>query len=243
ERRDASLTLGMAQRAIPAARGTREMAPSGKRHIEDYLDAVFLDIETTGINPAYSELTLIALYQEDAEKKARLYVNNLHGAAETLRYLEAEAQEYGYDTLTVCPLEQFVEHADFLSRVATYNGEQFDLPFIAHHLPQMRRVFRTWQHLDIYIHVAMPLRDLGLLRTPNLKLKTLISYLHVPRHPSVARMRGEDAVRLWNQWKHLYNSEALATLATYALEDVRCTRLLLERLIDLRRGSACDSLL
>lgn len=212
-----------------------------KHHIVDYLNAVFLDIETTGINPAYSELTLIALYQEDEGKKARLYVNNLHDAVETLRLLEAQAQEYGYDSITVCPLEQFTEHAEFLSRVATYNGEQFDLPFIAHHLPQVRPVFRRWQHLDIYTHVAMPLRDLGLLRTPNLKLKTLISHLRVPRHPSVMKMRGEDAVRLWNHWKHLYNSESLTTLGIYALEDVRCTRLLLQRLIDVQQGSAWDN--
>lgn len=212
--------------------------------LEDYLDAAFLDIETTGIHPASSELTLIALYQEDEEgKKARLYVNDLHGAAETLCHIEKKAQEYGYDSITICPLEQFAEHAEFLSRVATYNGEQFDLPFIAHHLPQVRRLFRAWQHLDIYIHVAMPLRDLGLLRTPNLKLKTLINHLRVPRHPSVQKMRGEDAVRLWNQWKHLYNSEALTTLGVYALEDVRCTRLLLQRLIDVRRGAPWESLL
>ncbi|GIV21174.1 MAG: hypothetical protein KatS3mg023_2925 [Armatimonadota bacterium] len=214
------------------------------QRVEDYLDAVFLDIETTGIHPAYSELTLIALYQEEnAESRARLYVNDLHGAAETLRSLEKRAQEYGYDSITVCPLELFAEHAEFLSRIATYNGEQFDLPFIAHHLPQVRPRFRAWQHLDIYIHVAMPLRDMGLLRTPNLQLKTLIRHLRVPRHPSVQRMRGEDAVRLWNQWKYLYHSEALTTLGIYALEDVRCTRLLLQRLIDIRRGSPWDSLI
>ena len=211
--------------------------------IEDYLNAVFLDIETTGINPATSELTLIALYQEDEGKQARLYVNNLHDAVEILRLLEAKAQEYGYDSIAVCPLEQFAEHAELLSRVATYNGEQFDLPFIAHHLPQVRPVFRRWQHLDIYTQVAMPLRDLGLLRTPNLKLKTLLSHLRVPRHPSITAMRGEDAVRLWNHWKHLFNSEALTELGIYALEDVRCTRGLLQRLIDVQRGSVWDGLL
>lgn len=208
-----------------------------KHHIVDYLNAVFLDIETTGINPATSELTLIALYQEDEQKKARLYVNNLHNAVETLRPLEAKAQEYGYDSIIICSLEQFTEHVEFLSRVATYNGEGFDLPFIAYHLPQVRPVFRRWQHLDIYTQVAMPLRDLGLLRTPNLKLKTLISHLHVPRHPSITKMRGEDAVRLWNHWKHLYDSAALSTLGIYALEDVRCTHLLLQRLIEVQRGA------
>jgi len=212
------------------------------RQLEDYLEAVFLDTETTGINPAYSDLTLIALYQEDhTGKKARLYVNDLHDAAETLRHIERKAQEYGYDTITVCPLEQFPQHAEFLSRITTYNGEQFDLPFIAYHLPQVRPLFRTWQHLDIYTQVAMPLRDIGLLRTPNLKLKTLFSHLRVPRHPSVQMMRGEDAVRLWNQWRYLYNSEALTALGIYALEDVRCTRLLLQRLIDVRRGLPWDS--
>ena len=213
------------------------------RQLEDYLEAVFLDTETTGINPAYSDLTLIALYQEDhTGKKARLYVNDLHDAAETLRHIERKAQEYGYDTITVCPLEQFPQHAEFLSRIATYNGTQFDLPFIAHHLPQVRGLWRTWQHLDIYVQVAMPLRDIGLLRTPNLKLKTLFSHLRVPRHPTVQVMRGEDAVRLWNQWRYLYNSEALTALGIYALEDVRCTRLLLQRLIDVRRGLTLDSL-
>jgi uncharacterized protein YprB with RNaseH-like and TPR domain len=168
-------------------------------------------------------------------------VNDLHDAAETLRHIERKAQEYGYDTITVCPLEQFPQHAEFLSRITTYNGEQFDLPFIAYHLPQVRPLFRTWQHLDIYTQVAMPLRDIGLLRTPNLKLKTLFSHLRVPRHPTVQVMRGEDAVRLWNQWRYLYNSEALTALGIYALEDVRCTRLLLQRLIDVRRGLPWDS--
>ena len=212
------------------------------QQIEDYLDAVFLDIETTGIDPAYSDLTLIALYQEDhTGKKARLYVNDLHGAVDTLRHLEGKAQEYGYDSINVFPLEQFPPHAECLSLIATYNGTQFDLPFIAHHLPQVRGLWRTWQHLDIYVQVAMPLRDIGLLRTPNLKLKTLFSHLRVPRHPNVQMMRGEDAVWLWNQWRHLYNSEALTMLGIYALEDVRCTRLLLQRLIDVRRSSPWDS--
>lgn len=208
---------------------------------EDYLDAVFLDIETTGIDPAYSELTLIALYQEDVEKRAKLYVKDLHGAVETLHHLEARAQEYGYDSICVFPLEQFDEHAKSITRIATFNGVQFDLPFIIYHLPQMYGVIRTWQHLDIYIHVAQPLRDLRVLRTPNLKMKTLLAYLQVPRHPSVARMHGAEAVQLWNEWKHLYNSQALTTLSLYALEDVRCTRLLLERLIQIRRDSFRDS--
>lgn len=208
---------------------------------EDYLDAVFLDIETTGIDPAYSELTLIALYQQDTENRARLYVNDLHGAVETLHHLEAKAQEYGYDSLSVFSLEQFVEHAQPITRIATYNGVQFDLPFIIYHLPQVRQVIRTWQHLDIYIHVAQPLRDLRVLRTPNLKMKTLLAHLRVPRHPSVTQMYGAEAVQLWNEWKHLYNSDALTTLGIYALEDVRCTRLLLERLIQIRRDSLRDS--
>jgi len=227
--------------AQPGSERISAMGAPVKYRIEDYLTAVFLDIETTGINPVSSELTVIALYQEETEKRARLYVNNLHGAVETLCHIERRAQEYGYNSITVCPLEQFAEHAEFLSRVATYNGEQFDLPFIAHHLPQVRSVFRTWQHLDIYTHVAIPLRDLGLLRTPNLKLKTLMAYLRVPRHPSVAGLHGEDAVRLWSHWKHLYDSEALTALGVYALEDVRCTRLLLQRLIDTRQGSPWDS--
>lgn len=210
-------------------------------HPEDYLDAVFLDIETSGISPAFSELTLIALYQQEAEKQAWLYVNDLHGAVETLHHLEAKAQEYGYDSLTVFPLERFVEQAQSITRIATFNGEQFDLPFIIYHLPKVRQIIRTWQHLDVYLHVAQPLRDLRVLRTPNLKMKTLLACLQVPRHPSIAQMRGAEAVQLWNQWKHLYNSEALTTLCIYALEDVRCTRLLLERLIQIERGSLWDS--
>ncbi len=206
------------------------------RSLEEFLDAVFLDIETTGIDPRYSELTLIALYEQDVEKRARLYVNDLHDAAETLRRLEHRAEQLGFDRLTVCPLGKFPEHAPFLSRIVTYNGIQFDLPFLAYHLPGVRDAMREWEHLDIYVHVAMPLRDRRLLRTPNLKLKTLFGYLQVPRHPSVNQMRGEDAVRLWNHWKHLYDSEALTSLCVYALEDVRCTRLLLERLIAVQRG-------
>lgn len=206
--------------------------------MEDFLQAAFLDIETTGIEPARSELTLIAVYQEADVKQATLYVNNLHDAVETLAPLVARAQQHGYERLAVYPLEQFVEHAPLLQRVATYNGTKFDLPFIAHHLPQVRQVLQAWRHLDIYTQVAIPLRKQGVLRAPNLQLKTLFAHLRVPRLYDVDSLRGEDAVRLWNHWKHLYDSEALRTLCLYALEDVRGTRLLLQKLIDLRRSSS-----
>ncbi len=206
------------------------------RRLEDYLSAVFLDIETTGIDPRYSDLTLIALYQEEEEKRARLYVNDLNGAVETLQYLDQKASEFGYDSINVCPLETFVEDAPLLTRVATFNGKQFDVPFIVHHLPAVGEAVRSWQHLDIYVQVAMPLRDRWILRTSNLKLKTLFQHLRIPRHPSVKQLRGEDAVALWRRWQYRYDSEALSTLALYALEDVRCTRLLLEKLIELRQG-------
>lgn len=201
--------------------------------LSDYLGAVFLDIETTGILPIRSELTIIALYQQTDQKLATLYINDLHSAAETLRHLEEDADHYGYDCIEVFPLERFVERASQLTLVATFNGEHFDLPFIAHHLPKVRHSYAKWNHLDVYAQVALPLRDLGVLRTPNLKLKTLLRYLKVPRHPEVARMHGADAVRLWQQWRYLFDSSALTSLAIYALEDVRCTRLLFERLVEL----------
>lgn len=211
-----------------------EVSPMSLR---DFLDGAFLDIETTGIQPASSELTLIALYQQTQEPQAVLYVNDLHGAVDTLTALVMRAQEYGYEHLAIYPLEQFAEHAPLLSRVATYNGTRFDLPFLAHHLPQVRGALQRWKHLDIYTQVAMPLRDLGVLRTPNLQLKTLLAHLRLTRREDIADMRGEDAVRLWNHWKHLYDSESLRTLCLYALEDVRSTRELLQRLIDLQHGS------
>lgn len=204
----------------------------------DFLNAVFLDIETTGISPAHSELTCIALYRQHDAKEAILYLNDLHGATETLRPLQDQAEQYGYDLLQIYPLPLFAEQAAQITRVVTYNGTRFDLPFIAYHLPQVGQAMHTWQHLDLYTQIALPLRDLGKLNSPNLQLKTLLARLQIPRHPEVARMRGEDAVRLWNHWKYLYDSQALTALSLYALEDARCTRMLLQRLLAIQEGDA-----
>ena len=139
----------------------------------------YLDIETTGLSAGSSCITVIGLYDGTAP---RVYVRGQN-------------------------LRQFVRDIQDFTLLVTYNGRQFDLPFIRAEmgipLPQA--------HIDL----RYPLAALGYKGG----LKKIERYLGLERQGPVAFLDGWCAVLLWQHYEQ-GEERALETLLRYNLEDV-----------------------
>ncbi len=156
--------------------------PSGEqwRLYPDFADqAAFIDIETTGLEPGYDAVTVIGLYDHE---RFRVFIRG-----KNLREFPRVVARY--------PL------------VVSYNGAQFDLPFLRATFPS----FRPRAHLDL----RYPLARLGY--TGGLKGVERKAGIRRPR--SVRELDGFDAVILWHEYQRGRRS-ALDRLIAYTRQDV-----------------------
>jgi uncharacterized protein len=142
-------------------------------------DTLFLDIETTGFTAANNDVTLIATL---TNRRLALFVNGVN-------------------------LADFPSHVAQYPLLVTFNGSQFDLPFLRTHFPAAR-----WDrsHIDIRSLLA----SLGYKGG----LKVVEGTLGIRRDPSIQDVTGLDAARLWYQYR-LGDDAALQLLALYNLTD------------------------
>ncbi len=75
------------------------------RHFRD--ETAYVDIETTGLSPSYSKITVIGIYNG---KETKTYIRGIN-----LKEAPAEIAKY--------------------KQLVTFNGARFDLPFIEHEFP------------------------------------------------------------------------------------------------------------
>ena len=139
----------------------------------------YLDIETTGLGAQEAMVTVIGLY--DGER-SQVYV---HGQN----------------------LEQFVTDIDAFTLLVTYNGKQFDLPFLRTKLG----IPLNQAHIDL----RYPLATLGYKGG----LKKIEKLMGLERPGLVSQLDGWCAVVLWRYYER-GESGALETLLHYNLEDV-----------------------
>lgn len=146
----------------------------------------YIDIETTDLDPASGELTVvgICLEQDGQERVVQLYE----------------------DTLTKDNLLVALEGTDILY---SYNGAEFDLPFIAAKLGV--DLASAFSHCDLMQECWR--RNLwgG--------LKKVEVQLGISRETT--GINGAQAVALWNDYRLNGNPDALRTLLLYNAEDVK----------------------
>lgn len=142
----------------------------------------YIDIETTGLNKQRNDITTIAIY--DGE--------------------DARALVQGQD-LTRERLQEELDRHDLL---VTFNGKQFDLPFIKASFPDIRI---EHPHIDLMYSC----RKLGLTGG----LKAIEKELGIARD-EVDGVDGKDAIRLWKRYQRHDDEAALERLVTYNKKDV-----------------------
>jgi uncharacterized protein YprB with RNaseH-like and TPR domain len=142
--------------------------------------ALFLDIETTGLAGDHDEITLIGAL---GNGELALFINGIN-------------------------LEHFPAYIEHFPLLVTFNGIQFDVPFLRAQIPHAR--------LDqANIDLRFVLASLGYKGG----LKVVENVLGLHRDPAIQGVDGFEAVRLW----HLYrrgDKSALEKLILYNLTDV-----------------------
>ncbi len=159
---------------------------------------LFFDIETTGLSPRSSSLYLIgAVSCQDSDWTL------------TQWFAESAAEEPAV-------LNAFLSYAGHFSQIVHFNGDRFDLPYLAEKCQAYHRV-NTLSALvsrDLYrmIHPLKPLLNLS-----SMKLKSLEEYLGVHRED---RFSGGDLIKVYLNYVAFPSEEALQTLLLHNLEDI-----------------------
>jgi uncharacterized protein len=141
--------------------------------------ALYVDIETTGMG-GDDQITVIGIYDG---RTARSFV-----ADRDLDEAAAEIEDH--------PL------------IVTYNGAQFDMPFI-------RARFRYNLFNHIHVDLRFPLRRLGYTGG----LKKIEQAFGIERSGRTKGLDGWDAVRLWREYRQ-GSRDALDVLLEYNREDI-----------------------
>lgn len=150
----------------------------------------YVDIETTGLSRSSSEITVIGIYDGLVP---HLYVNgkNLDAAKEKMHEFDI---------------------------IVTFNGKQFDMPFIEHYF--------SYNFDLIHLDLRYMLKELGLTGG----LKNIEHQLGISRG-DLEGVDGFEAVRLWNQYKR-GNQQALHRLLRYNEQDIVNLKSLLDHYLE-----------
>jgi uncharacterized protein YprB with RNaseH-like and TPR domain len=142
--------------------------------------ALFLDIETTGLSAYCDDVTLIGVF----------------GGGELSLFIKG------------VNLDEFPAYVAQFPPLVTFNGSQFDVPFLRAHFPGARL---DQAHVDL----RFVLGSLGYRGG----LKAVERSLGLRRDGAIEGMDGFEAVRLWHQYRRGERS-ALEKLILYNLTDV-----------------------
>jgi uncharacterized protein len=181
-------SLDLIRRSIDALEGGdagffKPLLPSAEiwRLYSEFADrACFLDIETTGLSPYYDRVTVIGALNNG---ELALFVDGIN-------------------------LDQFPAYIEQFPLLITFNGSQFDVPFLRAHFPQARL---DQAHIDLRFVLA----SLGYRGG----LKVVESGLGLVRDSAIEGVDGFEAVRLWHRYRQ-GDRAALEKLILYNLTDV-----------------------
>ncbi len=151
----------------------------------------FVDIETTGLSKWSDEITLLGIY--DGEE-SHIFING-----QNLPHAKDKLKEFDI--------------------IVTFNGKQFDLPFIEQY----------FSHSYDFIHLDLRymLKELGYQGG----LKLIEKQLGITRGDNLQDIDGFEAVNLWRRYKR-GNQKALETLVEYNKQDIVSLKTLLEHYLE-----------
>lgn len=138
---------------------------------------IFFDIETLGLNPQFYPVILIGMSYEESGK----YIVEQFFAEDIL-------EEEGI-------LSQFKQKINSDDILVTYNGKNFDVPYINKRMERYELDFSlSNEHLDVICHVRPNKKKLGL---ESCSLKSVEKYLNLSREDTID---GAESIKLYNKY-------------------------------------------
>jgi uncharacterized protein YprB with RNaseH-like and TPR domain len=159
------------------------------RAFPHFRDVAYLDIETTGLGNGRDYITVIGVYDG---KGVHSYV-----CGDNLEDFRKDIQKY--------------------NMVVTFNGSQFDLPFIRNGMPGIRL---PRLHVDLRFLLASLDVTGG--------LKRIEKQFGMEREDDLKGLDGYDAVKLWQKFRRNGNPAALDKLVRYNAADISNLKNLME---------------
>lgn len=160
--------------------------------------SVFFDIETTGFSAARNQVYMIG-YAHKTEDK--IFIHQL--------FAEDRSEEPKV-------ISAFLDALPCCGALISFNGTGFDVPFLkgrcAHY--QIPERLDSFQHLDILKQIS---RYKNILKLPNLKQKTLETFLGISRDDTYS---GKDLIPIYLEYAKNPSEEACAFLKLHNYEDI-----------------------
>mgnify|MGYP001270398769 CR=1 FL=1 len=169
-----------------------------KQYFELRENDIFFDIETTGLSRKYSHIYMIGIgkIENESYKITQFF-------AETV--LEERKV-----------IETFLTSIPEYSRLITYNGDRFDLPFVAEKNEQFQNMLNNGfiSSFDIYKAIK-PLKSL--LKLPALKQKNIEVFLGINRED---KFDGGKLIKVYEEYQKRPDDENEHLLIIHNREDV-----------------------
>lgn len=158
---------------------------------------VFFDVETLGLNPQFYPIILIGMSYEENGK----YIVEQFFAEDIV---EEESI-----------LSQFKLKINPSDILVTYNGKNFDVPYINKRMERYGLDFSLNQeHLDVICHVRPNKKKLGL---ESCSLKSVEKYLNLNREDTID---GAESIKLYNRYVRSREENIKHKIMLHNFEDV-----------------------
>jgi uncharacterized protein YprB with RNaseH-like and TPR domain len=165
---------------------------------EIYKESLFIDIETTGLSKIYSDIISITLlvYKDDKFRIYQIFCQYKSDQPQTLKYLKDLMKSKKY--------------------IITYNGNSFDIPFLAEKSKQFGTGldFESLTKIDLYLLMKKLKYKINIV---DLKLKTVEEYFCIERNDTIW---GMDVVTLYEAYKLEPRKEFSDLILLHNYEDV-----------------------
>ncbi|MBP2027654.1 uncharacterized protein YprB with RNaseH-like and TPR domain [Acetoanaerobium pronyense] len=172
-------------------------------------DTFFFDIETLGLNRSINEIVLICIGVLCEENKVKI------------KQYFAESPKEEKDIL-----KSFVKDVCKKKKIKSYNGDNFDIPFINYRLSLHEIDFEI--NKDISYDMLKFLKPLKIIwELENLKLKTIERFFGLYREDLIT---GKESIELYNNYQKNKEEAILRKILLHNFEDVKYM-IVLEELI------------
>lgn len=165
---------------------------------EIYKESIFIDIETTGLSRKYSDIISITvlLYEDNKYKIYQIFCQYKVDQPAALKYLKDLIKSKKY--------------------IITYNGNSFDIPFLAEKAEQnnVNIDFDCLIKIDLYNYMQ---RLKYKINTVDLKLKTVEKYFCIDRKDTLG---GKDVLTLYQAYQLEPRKEFSYLILKHNYEDV-----------------------